>query len=188
MIFNSFLLIGFLIFFLQNLKMKNFNEFRRKINFESSKKKIKGQTNSTRIPNMKKDNYLHFNFPITNYYSSQFNNFWNKNKNNAKTLNHIFTYSNSTRIDSSISKNNSIKKNKKMIKVNNKSYNYYTQGDKISSNITSDSTINITDNISSCKSYKKIKTNQNLENLKERCLNLFKKYTKILENLNKNKL
>ena len=61
--------------------------------------------------------------------------------------------------------------------------NYSILKDKISTNITTDSTVNLTENYSYSKNLNTIKINKNLDTLKERCFKLLTKYNKILDGI-----
>ena len=160
--------------------MENFTEFRRKFAFNNNLKKNKKNNTILSERNSKKENSLKLNIPNSNYSSKHFH--FRKNQNSESknyhynTVNTIFT--NKLKIDEL---KKPISSKKKLIYNQNKILNNHSsQKDKISSNITTDSTVNLTENYSSCKSLSNIKINKKLDILKERCIKLFTKYDSIL--------
>ena len=140
--------------------MESFTEFRRLFKIQSNIKNKKEKTlfSTRRISNYKKENNLISNCPIANYSTKHFNinkkDFTNQHKNNYfKTINTVFLN------------------------------NYSILKDKISTNITTDSTVNLTENYSYSKNLNTIKINKNLDTLKERCFKLLTKYNKILDGI-----
>lgn len=168
--------------------MESFTEFRRLFKIQSNikNKKEKILFSTRRISNYKKENNLISNCPIANYSTKHFNinkkDFTNQHKNNYfKTINTVF--SNGIKYDKSQKNLNISNRNSKIHKSYQILNNYSILKDKISTNITTDSTVNLTENYSYSKNLNTIKINKNLDTLKERCFKLLTKYNKILDGI-----
>ncbi len=168
--------------------MESFTEFRRLFKIQSNIKNKKEKTlfSTRRISNYKKENNLTLNCPIANYSTKHFNinkkDFTNQRKNNYfKTINTVF--SKGIKYDESQKNLNISNGNSKIHKSYQILNNYSILKDKISTNITTDSTVNLTENYSYSKNLSTIKINKNLDTLKERCFKLLTKYNKILDGI-----
>ena len=163
--------------------MKSFKEFRRLFEIQSNRNNKDNPILSQRKSFIsKKENIIKFNVSSTHNSTRHYN--FRKNQssnNNYKTINILL--SRPSKLDETEKKYD---KNKKKIKKPNQILNNIKK-DKFSFNITTDSSVNLTDNYNSCKSLYNIQINKKLDYLKERCFNLLTKYNKILDNIeNKN--
>jgi hypothetical protein len=162
--------------------MKSFKEFRRLFEIQSNRNNKNNHILTKRRNSISKKDIIKFH--VSNTYNSTRHYNFRKNQSstdNYKTIN--FLLSSQAKLDD-IEKQFS--ENKKKIKKPNQILNNIKK-DKFSFNITTDSTVNLTDNYNSCKSLYNIQINKKLDYLKERCFNLLTKYNKILDNIeNKN--